>query len=75
MRNAICQPETGMPLSKLPLEIQDHSLVPLGFRSPMHELELSWSDKAIEFTLNSISKDTEGFQRLTGRKSSIWKKI
>ncbi len=74
MRNTIWQPGTGIPLSKLPLEIQDQFLVPLGFRRPMHELELSWSDKAIEFTLNSISKDIEGFLRLTGRDSSIWKK-
>ena len=74
MRNTIKQPKTGMPLSKLNFELQDQFLVPLGYRKPISELDLSWSDNAIDFTIRSISEDIEKFSHLTERDLSIWKK-
>ncbi len=73
MRNTIIQPKTGIPLSKLPFELQDQFLAPMGYRKPISELDLSWSKKAIELTLNTISNDIEKFLDLVERDSSVWK--
>jgi len=73
MRNTIKQPKTGIPLSKLSFELQDQFLAPMGYRKPISELDLSWSDKAIEMTINEISEDLEKFLALSKRETSVWK--
>ena len=74
LRNVIWEPETGKPLSRIPLDIQDQFLPQLGLRLPFDKSGVQWQEEDRDFLRENLSSDIEKFIKYAKVPDGLWKK-
>ncbi len=62
----------GVNLSKLPLEIQDQLLIPLGYRVPASNVAIHWHKDVVEWLLDKIAEDNLTLLKELSQSIDIW---
>lgn len=75
MRNSIWEPETGIPLSKIPLNVQDQFLPQLGFRKSFDDTVIEWSKEDEEYLIDQIGMDIHKFLTMTDYPVTKWSRF